>query len=82
MRTTISIPEPLLETAKRRAAERGTTVSEVIADALRTQFSSKATTVPPFKLHTVRGKLVNPALNLDRTSELILADDEAAFGRK
>jgi hypothetical protein len=82
MRTTISIPEPLLETTKRRAAARGVTVSVVIEDALRSHLAaSKTTPAPPFRLHTVRGKLVNPDLDLDRTSALIAMDDEAAYGR-
>lgn len=83
MRTTISISEPLLETAKRRAAERGVTVSVVIEDALRGHLAgAKRPEAPPFRLHTVRGRLVNPDLDLDRTSALIAADDEAAYGRR
>jgi len=35
MRTTISLDDELLRRAKREAAERGTTLSGVIADALR-----------------------------------------------
>ena len=83
MRTTISIPEPLLETAKRRAAERGVTVSVVIEDALRGHLAAtKRPEAPPFRLYTVRGRLVNPDLDLDRTSALIASDDEAAYGRR
>ena len=83
MRTTISLPEPLLETAKRKAAARGVTVSVIIEDALRAHLAAtKRSPVPPFRLHTVRGKLVNPDLDLDRTSALISMDDEMAYGRK
>jgi len=83
MRTTISISDPLLETAKRRAAARGVTVSVIIEDALRVHLAAmKRSDAPPFRLHTVRGKLVNPDLDLDRTSALLALDDEATYGRK
>jgi len=32
-----------------------------------------------FQLHTVRGKLVRPELDLDRTSSLIVTDDESEY---
>jgi hypothetical protein len=80
MRTTISLPDPLLENAKRLAAERGITLSELLQDVLRQLLSRKpASSVPAFRLHTVRGRLVNPNLDLDRTSALIVAEDEASF---
>ena len=83
MRTTVSISAHLLESAKRQAAARGITISAVIEDALRGHLASKRQIAPrPFRLHTVRGKLVNPDVDLDRTSALIAMDDEAAYGRK
>ena len=83
MRTTVSIPEPLLENAKHCAAERGTTLSALIEDALRDHLAKAERPVPPpFRLHTVRGRLVNPQLDLDRTSALIELDDEAAYSNR
>jgi len=83
MRTTISVSQPLLENAKRRATERGVTLSRVVEDALRNHLQKTRETAPrPFRLVTVRGKLVNPALDLDRTSALWTADDEAAYRRQ
>jgi len=80
MRTTVSLPEPLLENAKRRAAVRGVTVSEVIEDALRSHLSETARpNTAPFRLFTVRGKLVDPQLKLDRTSALLAEDDIEAY---
>lgn len=80
MRTTISLPDALLENAKQYAAEHRTTLSVVIEDALRRQLARHPASRPQrFRLYTVRGKLVNPALNLDRTSELLEADDQAQF---
>ena len=35
--------------------------------------------VPAFRLHTVRGKLVDPNMDLDRTSALVVMEDEASF---
>ena len=39
MRTTISIHDELLESAKLRAKERGTTLGELVEDALRRELS-------------------------------------------
>lgn len=82
MRTTVDLPEPLLANAKGLAAERSATLSAVIEDALRTlfSFSGKPTAATPvFHLRTVSGRLVDPNIDLDRTSALIVADDEEAF---
>ncbi len=80
MRTTVSIPEPLLLNAKQRASERGITLSELIEDALRESLAdAEPTAPPPFRLHTVRGRLVNPNLALDRTSALAAPDDESDY---
>jgi len=80
MRTTVSIPDPLLENAKRRAAERNITLSGLIEDALRAHLARPVGPAPgAFRLHTVRGKVVDPNLDLDRTSALVAADDEAEY---
>jgi hypothetical protein len=82
MRTTVDIPEPLLKNAKRRAAQRKVALSIVLEDALRQHLAAKPNVAaPPFELVTVRGELVDPHINLDRTSESITRDDEVAFGR-
>lgn len=80
MRTTVTLSEPLLRIAKRRASERGVTLSEFVEDALRFQLAGKPSpAIPPFRLHTVRGRLVQPELDLDRTSALETLDDESKF---
>ena len=80
MRTTDAISDPLLENTKQYAEQRGTTVSNVVEDALRLLLSqSSAAPVQPFKLHTVKGRLVDPNRNLDRISELIALDDEEDY---
>ena len=80
MRTTVAISDPLLENTKQYAEQRGTTVSAVIEDALRLLLSqASAAPIPSFKLHTVKGRLVDPNRNLDRISELIALDDEEDY---
>jgi len=80
VRTTIDLPEPLLENAKKRAAERGITLSAVVEDALRAHLAARpGGSDKPFRLHIVRGRLVQPELDLDRTSALVTSDDESDF---
>ncbi len=80
MRTTISLPDPLLDNAKRRASERGVTLSVVVEDALRVHLAEPGVSdACEFRLVTMRGRLTNPALDLDRTSALDVAGDEAWF---
>jgi hypothetical protein len=79
MRTTVTLAEPLLQAAKRRAAESGVTLSELLEDALRFHLAKPLAGTAPFQLHTVSGKLVQPDLDLDRISSLETLDDESAF---
>jgi len=82
VRTTVDIPEVLLRSARRQAAERHVTLSAVVADALRADLAKRPLAdAPPFRLFTVKGRLVQPDLDLDRTSALFALDDEAEFGR-
>jgi hypothetical protein len=71
MRTTVAISDPLLENTKQYAEQRGTTVSNVSRSA-----DAPAT---PFKLHTVKGRMVDPNRNLDRISELVAVADEEEY---
>ena len=78
MRTTISLPDPLLQNAKELAAQRGVTLSTILEDALRRLLAAPSNSSPPeFRLHTVRGEPVDSTLDLNRTSALITLDDEA-----
>jgi hypothetical protein len=82
MRTTVSLPDPLLDHARQTAAERGITFSVLVEDALRLMLAkAPAGAATPFRLHTVRGKLVDPDLDLNRTSALAVQEDEASFRR-
>jgi hypothetical protein len=57
VRTTIDLPPSLLRAAKRLAAERQTTLSEVVSDALGAHLGAKRRGTPdkPFEL-IVRGR--------------------------
>jgi hypothetical protein len=80
MRTTVNLPDPVLHNAKRAAEERGLTLSGILEEALRVYLARKPeTAAPAFKLHTVRGRLANPNLDLNRTSQLDVNEDESRF---
>ena len=55
MRTTVAIADPVLENAKRQAAERGITLSELVQEGLVMVMNStaKAKSTKPFVLKTV-----------------------------
>lgn len=59
MRTTLNLDDDLMRTVKRRAAESGETMTEIIERALRGQFNSASAPSEPFvfELPTVRGRL-------------------------
>jgi len=52
MRTTLVLDDVLLQAAKRRAAERNLTVSEVVNEALRDSFRRAVPAAPPFSMTT------------------------------
>ncbi|HEY1220121.1 MAG TPA: hypothetical protein VGF03_14365 [Bryobacteraceae bacterium] len=83
MRATVSLPDPLLDNARQSATERGITFSVLVEDALRLLLAkAPAAAAAPFRLHTVRGKLVDPDLDLSRTSALAVQEDEVNFRRR
>jgi hypothetical protein len=52
MRTTLVLDDTLLRQAKRRAAERNLTVSDVVNEALRDSFGRPVLAAPPFTMAT------------------------------
>ncbi len=70
MKTTLNLDDELLARAKRTAAERGTTLTSVVEEGLRSVLHAGPR--PPFRLHlvTVRG---------DRPPRVDPADREALF---
>lgn len=52
MKTTLILPDSLVRSLKRRAAERGTTLSDVVAEALHRGLQrGPKTALPPLPLH-------------------------------
>lgn len=81
MRTTLDLNDQLVRRAKKVAAERGTTLTAVIEDALREKLSRPAP-APGRKrrtLHTFKGDGLRPGIELNSTAALLdLLDDDAA----
>jgi Arc/MetJ family transcription regulator len=72
MRTTIRLDDDLLARAKRAAAERGTTLTALIEDALRRALAPRSgadRSRPP--LPTVRGDGLQSGVDLDDTAALL-----------
>lgn len=80
MRTTLVLDDALLRQAKRRAAERDLTVSEVVNEALRESFRHGTPPAPPFSLITY-GPPGHPVLHepADFAAELE-AEDRGRLG--
>lgn len=70
MRTTVRLPDELLEAAERRAVETGCTLAEVIEDALRAFLED----VPP-----PPGPLFLPTFGSEGTQLGVNLDDRAAL---
>lgn len=77
MRTTISLSDGLAKDVRRRAAERGMSVSAFIEQLIRAGLHMEATTSAPprFRLVTVRGPGLCPGIDLDRAARIVEADD-------
>lgn len=67
MKTTIDIADSLLKRAKRVAAQRETTLKQVIEDALREELRRDAQprSQPRLITHSVRGRGLQPGLSWD-----------------
>jgi hypothetical protein len=80
VRITINLPELVIQSAKRRASEHGVTLSALVEAALQNHLAVQhKRSGAPFRLHSVRGKLVQPNMDLDRTSALAVLDDESGI---
>lgn len=74
MRTTVRLPDDLLKEAKRRAAERGTTLTALIEEALRETLSrgrEGESRAEPVSLTTAGGTGVQPGVDLDDSAGLL-----------
>lgn len=81
MRTSIILDDKLGERLKHQAQQEGKSFSAFLADAGRKALESKSPDrVEPFRLITFCGNGPNEGVNLDRTNELIAAEDERTYG--
>jgi hypothetical protein len=73
MRTTINLPHELLTSAKKQALAEDTTLTELIANALREFLArrKKRTGNPKFEVHTFGSGGVMPGVDLDDTAGLL-----------
>lgn len=82
MRTTIIIDDELAERMRARAREKGLSLSAFIAEAGRSALSEKPSAqCEPFDLVTYGKAGMRPGINLDRTNELLAAEDQETYGR-
>jgi len=85
MRTTITIDDAVLNDLKRRAAQRGTSVSRVIEDSVRLALArppEPPATPGGFDLVTYGRGGRFTRLDVDRTSALLEKDDIERYGRR
>ncbi|MDP1829831.1 MAG: DUF6364 family protein [Archangium sp.] len=81
MRTTLDLNEQLVRRAKKAAAERGTTLTAIIEDALREKLArpTRAASGKRRVLHTFKGDGLQRRVDLTSTSALLdLLEDDAA----
>jgi hypothetical protein len=73
MRTTIRLPDDLLNAAKRHAVDTGRTLTEVIEDALRVALApnEERAEPEPVQLPTFGSGGVLPGVDLDDTAALL-----------
>jgi plasmid stability protein len=85
MRTTINLPDDLLRSLKRRAAERGTTVTALIEDSLRAALAERSPRKrpKPIRLKTYGQGGFRPGVDLDDSAALLdlMESDSGAAGR-
>jgi len=82
MRTTITLDNRLLERLKKRAAESGTSVSNLIERAVRLLLQAPKPQRPDhFDLVTFGDGGQFTPLNIDKTAALLETDDIDRFGR-
>ncbi len=73
MRTTVRISNQLLTEAKKRAAERGTTLTAIIEDSLRQALvpSRPSPRRSKFRFPTFKGGGLQPNVDLDDSASLL-----------
>ncbi len=72
MRTTIQLDDEVFRAFKQRAAERGTSLSHEIEEALRSELAERAEAAKSelYRVPTFRGKAPVPGVNLNSNAAL------------
>ena len=82
MRTSIILDDELAEQFRAKARERGQSLSAFLAEAGRAALKAEVQSEEePFELITYGKGGAYPGTNLDRTNELLVAEDERIFGK-
>jgi metal-responsive CopG/Arc/MetJ family transcriptional regulator len=74
MRTTIRLDDHLLQEVKQLAAQRGSTMTAIIEEALRQMLAhrrAQSADAPPIELITVAGNGLQPGVDLDDSAALL-----------
>ena len=80
MRTTILLDDRLGERLRAQARKEGKSFSAFLADAGRKALEShEEGETEPFQLITFRGQGPLDGIDLDRTNDLLVAEDHAAY---
>jgi hypothetical protein len=81
MRTTILLDDHLGERLRAQARREGKSFSAFLADAGRKALEERDSAhSEPFRLITFRGDGPFTGIDLDRTGELLAAEDQATYG--
>jgi hypothetical protein len=84
VKTTIEIPDRLFRKAKARAAERGQSLKQLVADALQEKLTAKSGQTPPDEPEWMRGfgalrrlrtETLRIQASIDETFEVIEPED-------
>jgi hypothetical protein len=73
VRTTIDLPDDLLDQARRAAVEQRRSLARLVQDALRLMLRSPAPgpATPAKRLPTFKGRGLRPGVHLDDSAELL-----------
>ncbi len=83
MRTTILLDDQLGERLRARARQEGKSFSAFLADAGRKALETPAQeSVPSFELITFRGEGTFDGIDLDKTNQLLAAEDTAVYANE
>ena len=78
MRAIVTLDDRLGQAARAQASVEGRSLSALVSSALEA-YLARLLGALPFRLVTVGGDGPRPGINLDKTSDLLIAEDESAY---